>query len=173
MRHLSQKRAELGRKLTEQEHLKTIYQGCSEVRRASQFGEMIIIAAYLPIISLVGMEGKMFRPMALTVILALSGALILSLTLIPALSAIFLRARRERRNPAMALFTALYAPALRKAVRYRGLTLGVVGMVVAICLFLFSFLGAEFLPELDEGAIAVNHVRLKSVSLSESVARRP
>ena len=169
VRHLSQKRTELGRKLTEQEHLKTIYQGCSEVRRASQFGEMIIIAAYLPIISLVGMEGKMFRPMALTVILALSGALLLSLTLIPALSAIFLRARRERRNPAMALFTGLYEPALRKALRYRGLTLGVVGMVVAICLFLFSFLGAEFLPELDEGAIAVNHVRLKSVSLSESV----
>ncbi|HUV13641.1 MAG TPA: CusA/CzcA family heavy metal efflux RND transporter, partial [Acidobacteriota bacterium] len=169
VRHLSEKRAALARKLTEEERLQTIWEGSSEVRRASQFGEIIIIAAYLPIISLAGIEGKMFRPMALTVILALSGALILSLTLIPALSAIFLRAREERRNPVMVFLTRIYRTALLRAIRYRWLTLAVVAALVIACLFLFTFLGAEFLPELDEGAIAINHSRLKSASLSEAV----
>lgn len=169
VRHLSDKRAELGRELTKEERLQTVWKGSSEVRRASQFGEMIIIAAYLPIVSLAGMEGKMFRPMALTVILALSGALILSFTLIPALSAIFLRARQERRNPVMEFLVRIYKPALWTALRYRWPTLAVATTIVTTCFILFTFLGAEFLPELDEGAIAVNHMRLKSSSLSEAV----
>lgn len=169
VRHLGEKRAGLGRELSREERLRTIWEGSREVRRASQFGEIIIIAAYLPIVSLTGMEGKMFRPMAFTVILALSGALILSLTLIPALSAIFLRGRKERRNPVLEFLIRIYKPVLWRALHYRRLTVAFAALVVVTCLFLFSLLGSEFLPELDEGAIAVNHVRLKSASLSEAV----
>ncbi|HSR66578.1 MAG TPA: CusA/CzcA family heavy metal efflux RND transporter [Acidobacteriota bacterium] len=169
VRHLAQKRKELGRDLTVEERLRTVFRGSSEVRRASQFGEMIIIAAYLPVVSLAGMEGKMFRPMALTVILALSGALVLSLTLVPALSAIFLKARRERRNYLLQGLLWLYRPLLKRALRLRWITASAAVAVVAASLLLFPLLGSEFLPELDEGALAVNHVRLKSAALSESV----
>lgn len=169
VRHLAQKRSELGRELSREERLQTIWEGSKEVRRASQFGEIIIIAAYLPIVSLAGMEGKMFRPMAFTVILALAGALILSLTLIPALSGIFLRAKKERRNVVLDFLHRIYGRSLRGALDHRLLVLTVAILFVGISLFSFTFLGSEFLPELDEGAIAVNHVRLKSASLSEGI----
>lgn len=170
VRHLAEKRKELGRPLTREERHQTIWKGSVEVRRASQFGEMIIIAAYIPIVSLAGMEGKMFKPMAFTVILALSGALLLSLTLTPALCAIFLKdPARERENPIVAFLKRLYEPVLRQAVRYRLVTVGGALAFCLVCISLFPLLGSEFLPELDEGSIAVNHMRLKSVSLSESV----
>lgn len=112
----------------------------------------------------------MFKPMAFTVILALSGALILSLTLIPALCALYLKERpEERENPIVAFLKRLYEPLLRKAIHYRYATVGLAAAFFIGCTVLFGALGAEFLPELDEGAIAINHVRLKSVSLSEAV----
>ncbi len=170
VRHLVERRKELGRPLTREERLDTIWRGSVEVRRASQFGEMIIIAAYIPIVSLAGMEGKMFKPMAFTVILALSGALLLSLTLIPALCALFLKDRHEEReNRIVAFLKRIYEPLLRKAVRYRIATVGASLAFFAVCLSLFPLLGSEFLPELDEGAVAVNHARLKSASLTEAV----
>ncbi|MBI3950358.1 MAG: efflux RND transporter permease subunit, partial [Acidobacteria bacterium] len=170
VRQLAARRKELGRPLTHEERLRTIWQGSVEVRRASQFGEMIIIAAYIPIVSLAGIEGKMFKPMAFTVILALSGALVLSLTLIPALCALFLKDHlEERENPIVAFFKRLYEPLLRQAMRYHVTTVGGAAAFFVLCAAVFPLLGAEFLPELDEGAIAVNHVRLKSVSLTESV----
>ena len=91
VRQLARERRKLGRALNAGERIETIRAATLEVRRASQFGEIIIIAAYLPILALAGTEGKMFRPMALTVVFALSGALILSMTVIPALAALFLR----------------------------------------------------------------------------------
>ncbi|MDA2924552.1 CusA/CzcA family heavy metal efflux RND transporter [Acidobacteria bacterium AH-259-L09] len=169
VRHLSEERKALGRKLSRDERLRTIWKGSSEVRRASQFGEIIIISAYIPILSLVGIEGKMFRPMAFTVILALSGALILSVTLVPALCAIFLKAREEGRNPIVNFLTGIYKPLLQNAIRFHWATIGCAVLCVFGGLALFPLLGAEFLPELDEGAIAINHIRLKSASLSESV----
>ncbi len=169
VRRLAKERKHLGRSLTSEERLKTIWKGSTEVRRASQFGEICIIAAYIPIVSLAGIEGKMFRPMAFTVILALVGALILSLTLIPALSAIFLRDRIERKNPILRLFIQIYKFLLFAAIRYRWVTVSLAVCFVIVCLALFPFLGAEFLPELDEGSIAINHIRLKSASLSEAV----
>jgi cobalt-zinc-cadmium resistance protein CzcA len=170
VRHLKERRKELGRPLNREERLETIRQGSVEVRRASQFGEMIIIAAYIPIVSLAGMEGKMFKPMAFTVILALSGALLLSLTLIPALCALFLKDRHEEReNPVVAFLKRIYEPVLRKALRYRITTAGAAVAFFAVSVALFALLGSEFLPELDEGAVAVNHMRLKSVSLTEAV----
>jgi len=170
VRRLAEMRKELGRPLTREERIQTIWQGSIEVRKASQFGEMIIIAAYIPILSLSGMEGKMFKPMAFTVIFALTGALILSLTLIPALCALFLKDHpEERENPLVASLKRIYQPSLKKAVHYRYVTVGIAILFSLTGAVLFPLLGSEFLPELDEGAIAINHIRLKGVSLSEAV----
>lgn len=183
VRRLAEKKRELGRKLSADERHRTILGASTEVRQASQFGEMIIIAAYLPIVSLAGIEGKMFRPMAFTVILALSGALILSLTLVPALCALFLRESRRptsqtengvheehgEENPLIRFLQRLYRPLLSFTVKHRRLTAVVAILFVAGCAALFPFLGAEFLPKLDEGAIAINVNRVPSVSLPEAV----
>jgi len=182
VRRLAEKRRELGRTLSGDERRATVREASVEVRKAGQVGEILIIAAYLPIVSLVGIEGKMFRPMAFTVIFALSGALALSLTLIPALSALLLREPRrvpkdrkaeapslEADNPIVHFIARVYAPLLRGAIHHRRLTaLGALLFVIA-CLALYPYLGAEFLPKLDEGAIAINVNRLPSVSLSEAV----
>lgn len=181
-RRLAEKRRELGRELSGDERRATVREASVEVRKAGQVGEILIIAAYLPIVSLVGIEGKMFRPMAFTVIFALSGALALSLTLIPALSALLLREPRrvpkdrkaetpslEADNPIVHFIAGFYAPLLRGAIRHRRLTaLGALLFVIA-GVALYPYLGAEFLPKLDEGAIAINVNRLPSVSLSEAV----
>ena len=173
VRRLAQRRQELGRRLTGEERRQTIREGTVEVRRASQFGEIIIIAAYIPIVSLVGMEGTMFRPMALTVIFALSGALVLSLTVIPALSAVFLRdprhAGRSEENPLVAWIGRFYRPLLERAVRYPSTVATGAAVIFVSSLLLTPLLGSEFLPELEEGSIAVNMVRLPSVALDEAI----
>ena len=181
VRRLGEKRRELGRALSGEERSATIHGASVEVRKAGQVGEILIIAAYLPIVSLVGIEGKMFRPMAFTVIFALSGALVLSLTLIPALSALLLREPHripkeqpskttfEADNPIIHFIARFYAPILRGAMRHRLLTALGSALFVIACLALYPFLGAVFLPKLDENAIAINVNRLPSVSLSEAV----
>lgn len=183
VRRLGVEKAQLGRALTPEERRATILSASVEVRKASQFGEILIIAAYLPIVSLVGIEGKMFRPMGLTVVLALSGALVLSLTLIPALCAIFLRESKKdhavirpdnehhpiEENPIVRRLQRLYAPVLDFTLRRPKLTILVAVLLVAGCAALVPFLGSEFLPKLEEGALAINAVRLPSVSLPESV----
>lgn len=171
VRRLSEQRAELCRDLTEAERLDTIYEGAVEVRQASQFGELIIIAAYLPILTLVGIEGKMFRPMGLTVILALVGALLVSVTLIPALCAFFLRVRSERENPVVERLAHLYEPALHWAVSHRAVTVGAALVFFLACASLFPRLGSEFIPELDEGAIALNVFSPPSISLEKAIER--
>src|SRR5205085_491232 len=151
----------------------TILAGAIEVRKAGQFGEILIIAAYLPIVSLVGIEGKMFRPMGIAVILALVGALVLSLTLIPALCAIFLRDSREdsdfEGNPIVRLVQRLYAPVLEFTLRQKRLTIGASVILTLAGAALAPSLGSEFLPKLEEGALAINAVRLPGVSLPEAV----
>jgi cobalt-zinc-cadmium resistance protein CzcA len=178
VRRLSEKRNSLGRRLTREERRETILSASVEVRKAGQFGEILIIAAYLPIVSLVGIEGKMFRPMGFTVILALSGALVLSLTLIPALCAIFLKEGKQvpasqdafhEENPLVRWFQRLYVPALSFTMRWRWATVIAALGMIAVCGFLIPFLGSEFLPKLEEGALAINAARLPSVSLPEAV----
>ncbi|MBI4469597.1 MAG: efflux RND transporter permease subunit [Acidobacteria bacterium] len=188
VRRLAERRRELGRALTQEERLQTILAGSVEVRRASQFGEMIIIAAYIPILTLVGVEGKMFRPMGFTVVFALTGALVLSLTLTPALCGLFLRDRPLKKtrkdhnsekqgeesaedNPIVARLKRLYEPILRLVLRHRGLTAGAATLFFTACISLFPLLGAEFLPELDEGAIAIQAQYLPSMSVEEAVKR--
>ncbi len=175
VRRLSQERSRLGRSLSGHERRAAILAASVEVRKASQFGEILIIAAYLPIVSLVGMEGRMFRPMGVTVILALAGALVLSLTLIPALCAIFLRegkaakATGEEENPVVRWLLRMYIPVLDFTLRHRGATIGCAAAFVVICGVMATRLGSEFLPKLEEGALAISAVRLPGVSLPESV----
>ncbi len=143
-----------------------------EVRRPTLFGELIIMVVYLPILLLEGVEGKLFRPMALTVIFALLGSMILSVTLMPALASLLLPNKPPRRTgPGLVMrgLLALYRPLLRAALRYRVALLAGVVAALAGGVHLASRLGAEFVPRLDEGAIAINTVRLAGVSLDESV----
>lgn len=171
VRRLAERRHELGRELSEEERLETIESGTIEVRQASQFGELIIIAAYLPVLTLVGVEGKMFRPMGLTVILALLGALILSATFIPAMCAYFLQVEQERENPVLARLSELYRGALHWALERR-LQVVAAAVVAFLCAAaLYPRLGAEFLPKLDEGAIAINPGHLPGISVETAIER--
>jgi len=141
-----------------------------EVRRPTMFGELIILIVYLPILFLEGMEGKLFRPMALTVVFALAGSMLLSLTLVPVLSSLILpRRMSERENPVIRAAKWLYRPVLRLALRWRWAVLAFALLVVINGALLARQLGSEFVPRLSEGTIVINTVRLASVSLNESV----
>lgn len=142
-----------------------------EVRRPTLFGELIIAIVYLPILALEGIEGKLFRPMALTVIFALAGSMLLSLTLMPALASLALRKGRARRrdNLLVRALKRAYRPILAAALRHRGLVLALAALVVANAAFLATRLGSEFVPRLREQAIVINTVRLAGVALDESI----
>ena len=141
-----------------------------EVRKPTMFGELIILIVYLPILLLEGIEGQLFRPMALTVIFALTGSLVFSLTLIPVLASFGLgRKAAERENPIVRFAQWLYRPVVRFAIRFRRtVALGGLGVLVVGAL-LATRLGTTFIPRLYEEAIAINTVRLAGVSLDESV----
>ena len=141
-----------------------------EVRKPTMFGELIIMIVYLPILTLEGVEGKMFRPMALTVIFALLGSLVLSLTVIPVLASILLPRKMDERDPWMVrLASWVYRPALRAVLKYRlAMVLIAVG-VLALTAMIARGMGSEFIPKLSEGAIAVNVIRLAGTDLDESV----
>ncbi len=149
---------------------RTILEACQEVGRPVVFAVGIITIVYLPLLSLTGIEGKMFKPMALTVVFALLGALVLSLTFIPAALTFILRGKvAETESIFIRWSKKLYVPALDIVLRYRGQTLAVVTAVIIGSFALFPFLGAEFIPRLEEGSLAVQIQRLPSVSLTESV----
>ena len=140
-----------------------------EVARPVFFAVMIIIIVYLPIMVLQGIEGKMFRPMALTVVFALVASLVLALTLMPVLSLMVFRKRIPHKSPRLvAWLLRLYRPLLDRVLSYPRLAGGGAGLVFAASLLLVPFMGTEFLPKLNEGAIAVQAWRLPSVALSES-----
>lgn len=142
-----------------------------EVRKPTMFGELIIMIVYLPILTLEGVEGKLFRPMALTVIFALAGSMLLSLTLMPVLASFVLPKRLEEREPFLIRWIKrLYQPILHFTMHRK---LAVIGL--ALCLLVVAFgliapnLGSEFVPKLSEGAIAINVVRLAGTDLDESI----
>ncbi|HQU42744.1 MAG TPA: CusA/CzcA family heavy metal efflux RND transporter, partial [Pirellulales bacterium] len=142
-----------------------------EVRKPTMFGELIIMIVYLPVLTLEGIEGKMFRPMALTVIFALLGSMVLSLTWMPVLASFFLPRTIEEREPLlMRLAHTIHYPVLRFALRHK---LAVMGLAASVLLVAFGMiapnLGSEFVPKLSEGAIAVGVVRLAGTDLAESV----
>ncbi|MBE7448964.1 MAG: efflux RND transporter permease subunit [Kofleriaceae bacterium] len=155
---------------TDRSKLDIVRDAALEVRRPTMFGELIILIVYLPILFLEGMEGKLFRPMALTVVFALAGSMLLSLTLVPVLSSLLLpRRMSEKENPVIRGARWLYRPVLRFAVRWRWGVLAFAALLMANGVFLATRLGSEFVPRLNEGTIVINTVRLASVSLDESV----
>lgn len=160
----------LKRALTDDERIQVVLRASREVLGPVVFGMAIIAIVYLPILSLSGIEGKMFRPMALTVLFALAGSLVLSVTLIPVLASMFLpRSMSEEESPIVAHTRRRYEPLLRRAMARPAATSAIgVGLVV-LSLIAAPFLGAEFVPRLDEGALALQAWRLPSVSLEESV----
>ncbi len=149
----------------------TIRDAAVEVRQPTMFGELIIMIVFLPILTLEGIEGKLFRPMALTMIFALAGSLVLSLTLMPVLASLFLPRRLNEREPWLVrLAHRCYAPVLEWALRRRAATLlGALVLIVA-ALGLATRMGGEFLPKLGEQALAVSTVRLAGISVEEAVA---
>jgi heavy metal efflux system protein len=152
------------------DRLDVIRDAALEVRRPTMFGELIILIVYVPILALEGIEGKLFRPMALTVIFALLGSMLLSLTLMPVLASFGLpRQVHERESWLVRGLKRLYAPVLDFALRQRALVLGAALLLVAGGALLAGRLGTEFVPRLAEGTIVVNTVRLAGVSVDESV----
>jgi heavy metal efflux system protein len=171
VRRLGLRQHELGRALNTAERLHTVQAAAKEVGRPTFFGVLIITIVYIPILSLTGVEGKMFKPMALTVIYALVGALILALTLMPVLCSYFLRGRiSEKDNFAVHFLKRLYAPILRFALRQRSLFVCGAVALFAVSLFIFGTLGAEFIPQLDEGSFATHMIRTTSIGLDASIA---
>jgi len=154
----------------ERSRLEVIRDAIYEVRKPTLFGELIIIIVYLPILTLQGVEGKLFRPMALTMVFVLTGSMLLSLTVLPALIGAFLkRTRRDHEPIFVEWLRRLYRPLLDRALRYRKAVLvGALLMVVAGGIG-FRQLGSEFVPRLSEGTIAINFVRLAGISIEESV----
>jgi heavy metal efflux system protein len=141
-----------------------------EVRRPTLFGELIILIVYVPILTLEGIEGMLFRPMALTVIFALLGSMLLSVTLVPALSGMLLPRTHGRRQSLVArAMQRAYRPVLAGVLRHRWPVVAGALLLLANGAFLATRLGSEFTPRLQEGSIVVNTVRLASVSLEESV----
>jgi cobalt-zinc-cadmium resistance protein CzcA len=139
-----------------------------EVRGPTMFGELIIMIVYLPILTLEGVEGKMFRPMALTVIFALAGSLVLSLTLMPVLASLLLPRRLSARKPWLVrLAEWLYAPLLRVAMRLRWLVISLAIAALAVAVILALNLGGEFVPRLSEGALVGTVKRSPDTDLAE------
>ena len=149
---------------------RTILDACLEVGRPVVFAVIIITIVYLPILSLTGIEGKMFKPMALTVVFALAGSLLFSLTYIPAAMTFVLKGKvQEKENVIMRKAREIYRPALEWTIRNRGKALALSMLLVVLSLIAFPFLGSEFIPRLDEGSLALQIQRLPSVSLTESI----
>lgn len=148
---------------------RTILDACLEVAHPVVFAVAIIGIVYLPILSLRGIEGKMFVPMALTVIFALLGSLILSLTYVPAMLALILKGKvSEKESPLIRWAKLLYRPSLAFVMKYRAQAVAIAAAVIVISGMIFSRLGGEFIPRLDEGDILIEAVLLPSVSLDEA-----
>ncbi len=169
VRRLAEKQHELGRRLTLDERLKTVFEASRQVRGATAFGEAIIITVYIPILFLTGVEGKMFQPMALTVILALVAAFVLSLTFIPAMVAVGLSGDiRERESVVIRGLKRVYEPVLHATLRRAVAVVGVAAAAFALSLWLFLTLGQEFVPTLDEKDVALQALRMPRTSLTQS-----
>jgi cobalt-zinc-cadmium resistance protein CzcA len=171
LRHLAERQHEKGRLLTLEERLQTVAESAREMIRPSLYGQAIIILVYAPLLTFTGVEGKMFVPMALTVIIALLFAFVLSLTLVPALIAIWISGRVQEKDVWIVRgLKRLYAPALGSALRAPVLVIVVGALLFAGSLSLFSRLGQEFIPTLDEGNLAMQALRIPSTSLQQSQA---
>jgi len=150
--------------------LQVIRDAIIEVRKPTLFGELILIIVYLPILTLEGVEGKLFQPMALTVVFVLTGSLLLSFTVIPALIGTFLTKKVKESEPKLVIWIRhIYEPILDWTLRSRRIVLIAAMVLIAGGSFLFTRLGSEFVPRLSEGTVVINFVRLAGISLDQSV----
>ncbi len=170
MRRLAHQQGVLGRNLTRQERFSEVFYAAREARRPLIYGQLIIMAVYLPIFALTGVEGKMFHPMAFTVVMALLGAMLLSVTFIPAAIALFVTGHvNETENKLMLWAKAVYMPVLQWTLVNKSIVLTFAITSVILSGLLFTRMGSEFIPSLDEGDIALHALRIPGTSLSQAV----
>lgn len=171
LRLLAVEQQRLGRVLSREERFETILAGSREVIGPSLFGTLIIAVVYLPILTLTGVEGKMFTPMALTVLMALLGASILSMTFVPAAVAMLVTGRvSEHENWFMRGARHIYVPLLSRSIQNRGMVAFMAAVFIVISGFAASRMGGEFIPSLDEGDVALQALRIPGTSLTQSLA---
>jgi len=170
VRHLAERQRALQRRLTPAERAHEVLSAAKEVANPMFFGVVIIGVVYLPILALTGIEGKMFRPMAITVILALSGALVFALSLMPVLCS-YLLGGKLKEDDSFLVKTAkrIYASVLRFSLRARWPVVGGAATLLALAVWIFSRLGAEFVPQLDEGSFATHMIRATSIGIDASL----
>ncbi|WEK17617.1 MAG: CusA/CzcA family heavy metal efflux RND transporter [Candidatus Pedobacter colombiensis] len=160
-------------KLTQQQMDKEVFTASSKIRASATFGEIIILIVYLPLLSLLGIEGKMFKPMAETVVFAIVGAFILSLTYIPMVSALFLSKntthKRNISDKIMDFFRRIYKPMLERALDFKKLIVAIAVICFGFTLWIFSHMGGEFLPQLEEGDLAIEIAMAQGTSLTQVV----
>ena len=170
LRRFGEEQHRLGRLLNRDERFSLASSATAEVIKPSLFGVMIIAFVYVPIFALTGVEGKMFHPMAITVVMALTAALILSLSFVPAAVALFVTGRvEEKPSRVMSWARHAYEPALLAALRHRPAVVGGAVAMVLLSAFAASRMGSEFIPTLDEGDIALHALRIPGTSLSQAV----
>lgn len=170
VRRLAEAREHKGSTLERTEVRHSVWGSCREVAKPTAFAVTIITVVYLPILALEGTEGKMFKPMAFTVVFALIGALILTMTLIPVLASMFMSGdTKEGRNPIMEFLSRIYRFALGFALRQRAVTVGVAVGLLVLSGILFTKLGSEFIPQLDEGSLVIQPVRVRTVDAEQTV----
>ncbi|MFH2078002.1 MAG: CusA/CzcA family heavy metal efflux RND transporter [Pseudomonadota bacterium] len=170
IRRFGDRQHALGRLLTREERFDLTASATAEVIKPSLFGVAIIAAVYLPVFALTGIEGKMFHPMAFTVVLALTAAMLLSLTFVPAAVAVFMGGKvQEKESRVLQAVRRAYAPALDWALRFRVPVVAGAAALVVVFGLLASRLGSEFIPSLDEGDIALHALRIPGTSLGQAV----
>lgn len=170
VRRIGVRQHELGRTLTIEEQVRTVRSAANDVSKPTFFGVLIITIVYIPLLSLTGVEGKMFKPMALTVIYALVGSLLLSLTLMPVLCTFLLRGKvNEEDNVLIKRLKGFYRDSLLVAINHRWKVIASVVLLFALSAWVFSRMGAEFIPQLDEGSLSSQMIRANSISLDASV----
>ena len=169
MRRLVDTQKQLGRELSKEERWKIFNEAPIEVARPVAFGVGIIMIVFVPILTLEGIEGKLFRPMALTMVAALFGSLILAFTVTPVLASMVLPRRVKEKEPwSIKLAQRIYSPVLETVLRFRSWVMGSSLVMVLVTIIVAFQLGGEFLPKLGEGSIVVNVVRLAGISIEES-----
>lgn len=169
LRRFTVKQQQLGRHLTKPERLQEAMAASKEMIQPSVFGQAIIMIVYLPLLTLTGTEGKMFHPMAMTVIFALISAFILSLTFIPAMVALFIKGPfKEKENKLIKWAKAVYQPILHWILEFPWIAIGTGVVAMIVSFMLFSKLGQEFIPELDEKDLAMHAMRIASTSITQS-----
>ncbi|MFT4605622.1 MAG: cobalt-zinc-cadmium resistance protein CzcA [Rhodothermales bacterium] len=170
VRRLGEARTRIGRGLSLSERLDVVFEASKEVRKATMFGELIIIVVYIPILFLTGVEGKMFTPMALTVMLALGAAFVLSLTFVPAAVALFVRVpEKEKEVWLVKVAERAYRPVLQYALANRVVVLTGAAVIVMLSGLLAGRMGATFMPQLDEGDVAMHALRIPGTSLTQAL----